>query len=103
MKKVIPPTIKLIYLNEPDSNERFRRAYCRIFSGLKEEILRKKKLQQEGGEQLNMRKYALYIWIPKDLSGDDEWAEARIAALKKVASENNMIVIKTLRELGDSK
>lgn len=103
MKKVIPPTIKLIYLNEPDSNERFRRAYCRIFSGLKEEILRKKKLQQEGGEQLNMRKYALYVWIPKDLSGDDEWVEARIAALKKVASENNMTVIKTLRELGDSK
>lgn len=70
---------------------------------MKEEILRKKRLQQEGGEQLNMRKYALYIWIPKDLPGDDEWTEARITALKKVAFENDMILVKTLRELGDSK
>lgn len=103
MRKIEPPTIKLVYLNEPDSKERFKRAYCRIFSGLKEEILRKKRLQQEGGEQLNMRKYALYVWIPKDLPGDDEWTEARITALKKVAFENDMTVVKTLRQLGDSK
>jgi hypothetical protein len=103
MRKIEAPTIKFNYLSEPDTEARFQRAYCRIFAGMREEIIRMKKLQQKGGEQLNMRKYALYVWIPKDLPGDDELTESRIAALKQVAIKEDLVLVKTMREQGENK
>jgi len=98
MRKVASPTIKLVYLNEPDTEDRFWRAYSRIFSGLREEILRKKRLQQEGGGELNMRRYAIYAYAPKDLQEREEVVESKIATLKEVAERENMKVIKIMRD-----
>lgn len=98
MRNIILPKINLVYLNEPDTEDRFERAYGRIFSGLREEILRKKKLQQEGGEELNMRKYAIYAFAPKDLEEREELVDSKIKVLKELAQKENMLVIKTMRD-----
>lgn len=103
MRKITLPTIRFVYLNEPDTEDRFWRAYNRIFSGLREEIIRKKKLQQEGGGELNMRRYAIYAYAPKDLEEREELVKTKIETLKEIAEKENMKVIKTMRDLeGDN-
>lgn len=101
MKKVIQPTIKFAYLNEPDDGERFERACGRIFSGLREEILRKKKLQKGG--VLNTKKYVIYAYAPKDLQEREELVDSKITTLKAVAQKENMSVVKTIRDFEGNK
>lgn len=50
MRRIIPPNVQFIYTDKPESTERLKVAYDRIFMMARQNIIQKK-LNQEGGEQ----------------------------------------------------
>lgn len=52
MRKIISPNVQFIYTNKPESAERLKVAYDRIFTMARQNLIQKK-LKQKGGEQNN--------------------------------------------------
>jgi len=46
MRKIMPPNIKFIYVDKPDSTERLKQVYDRIFTLARQNIIEKKKTSE---------------------------------------------------------
>jgi hypothetical protein len=54
VKKIIPPTITYIYANSPESQERVRRAYFRIFNIARQNLLKKHAFKNKMGKNCTL-------------------------------------------------
>ncbi len=54
----MPPNIRFIYTGKPESAERLKLVYDRIFTIARQNII-KKKLNQKGGEQKNEKVFRI--------------------------------------------
>lgn len=76
MRKVQPITLEFEYANTPESNQRLKAAYNRIFEIAKQNILERRKSQQKGGEKSNDQKVlhlrSSSIMQPKGKSRENE-------------------------------
>lgn len=53
MKHIMPLRFRFIYVNSPDSQERIQRVCNRIFEIAKQNLIKKKQINQQGDERDN--------------------------------------------------